>query len=596
MTTTTNPPHDDFPWNLSVSQQLDLSRRDDRIPMDKDLKLDDNLSQLTVDNLSQVTIDEHLFEGSNSGSSAAASQALERRPSSSNALSRLLRNPFSSLKIDPSGSVARSMKSLRRNRSTNVAFGTDEATPLSTGHDETKKTDATAAFDQPGHSHEKWKKLQKHVVSGSALLQTSLLDPPTGRRFGFDSNNFDDADCDDEESRVRGSREDRLTKRHLAMQMIRSKMHFTVTQCVVAILAYIGIAVIAFSFVFDEQWTVIDSAYFSVVTFSSVGFGDITPSSQLGQAFTSFFTLSSIACLGIAVGVVGNQVLEAQQSAIDRAKTMSEKHVVTLFAKPAAPASALGPESHLVAIPECLSSEGVEATHDLPAPQAAREWVHIVREFLMVVVVLACFAVLIMMVDPSINPRNVIYFLIITSTTCGFGDVTPTSQPGRLLTALLIPLAVGAMGRWLSLVAAWIMEVRQRQARKLLWSTSDLTYEDLEVMDEDGDGNVTRVEFLEFMLLSMDKVDRSLLDELRAQFASLDADGTGVLSRGDLIAMARKKLHCPTRKLELSRYKHELLDQASCAHGPAAAGGHSNSSSRRTQSRWTNPLTLFTRR
>jgi hypothetical protein len=97
----------------------------------------------------------------------------------------------------------------------------------------------------------------------------------------------------------------------------------------------------------------------------------------------------------------------------------------------------------------------------------------------------------------------------------------------------------------------------------------------------------------------MDKVDRSLLDELRDQFASLDTDGTGVLSRGDLIAMARKKLRCPTRKLELSRYKHELLDQAACANGTAAAaaaGLRLNSHSRRTQSRWTNPLVLFTRR
>ena len=42
----------------------------------------------------------------------------------------------------------------------------------------------------------------------------------------------------------------------------------------------------------------------------------------------------------------------------------------------------------------------------------------------------------------------------------------------------------------------------------------ELTLEDLRVMDGDGDGTVTKAEFLEFMLVAMNQVDQGLIDNL----------------------------------------------------------------------------------
>ena len=408
----------------------------------------------------------------------------------------------------------------------------------------------------------RWVHVQQFVNSGDVLLQTSLLGGPNQYRSLEDSS--EDA------------AQDRQSRRELAQERIRNKMTFTLTHCLLAIFCYIAIAVMAFSFLFDEKWTVIDSMYYAVVIFSSCGYGDLTPNTHAARAFTAVFTLSSIACLGVALGVLGNQLVEAQQSALERAKSLSERHVVTLFAPPTASATAATavpctdnpkstPQSERSApgLPAALTPRNLSNTEERPTP----EWMHVAQEFAVVVGVLVLFAVVIMWVDPAITLDNVAYFLIITSTTTGLGDVTPVSQAGRLVTALLIPLAVAAMGRWLSITAAWITDTRQRHVRRFL-EAKDLTYEDLEVMDEDGDGNVTRAEFLEFMLVAMDKVDRSLIEELRRQFANLDVDGTGILSRGDLIALARRKLQDPVRKLELARYKEQLLQQAHAGRSP----------------------------
>jgi hypothetical protein len=67
------------------------------------------------------------------------------------------------------------------------------------------------------------------------------------------------------------------------------------------------------------------------VTFSTIGFGDLVPDTYAGRIFTSFFALSGVAVLGIALGVVGNNVIEAEHMAVQQAEEISKHRMVTLF-------------------------------------------------------------------------------------------------------------------------------------------------------------------------------------------------------------------------------------------------------------------------
>jgi hypothetical protein len=125
---------------------------------------------------------------------------------------------------------------------------------------------------------------------------------------------------------------------------------------------------------------------------------------------------------------------------------------------------------------------------------------------------------------------------------------------------------VGAMGHFLSIVATLIMESRRSSFQRQL-ERRELSINDLELMDLDGDGEVTRAEFLEFMLVSMGKVEKEFIEEMRQYFAKLDTDGTGALSKGDLIENARSKLKMTSKKLQLSAYKRNLQRRAAEAQG-----------------------------
>lgn len=95
----------------------------------------------------------------------------------------------------------------------------------------------------------------------------------------------------------------------------------TLRECFFLILILLGCGVIAFSFVF-EQWSVLDSLYFTTVILTTVGYGDITPKTKGGKLFATVFALGGIVILGLALGVLGSKLVEAE---IEAAENMKKK-------------------------------------------------------------------------------------------------------------------------------------------------------------------------------------------------------------------------------------------------------------------------------
>lgn len=281
--------------------------------------------------------------------------------------------------------------------------------------------------------------------------------------------------------------------------------------------------------------------------------GDLVPDSSMGRIFTVFYAFSGVACLGIAIGVLGTNVVEAQEAAVQRASNLAKTRVMTFFdSSPDATMELENEEADLEAEEKRLiRQEG-------PFRQLA-------QTFAVVLIILIVFACLVAK-DPAIGVSwvDAFYYTIITATTVGFGDYAPETQYGRLLAIVFIPVSVGAMGHFLSIVASAIMELRRTRFQRQMESR-ELSVLDLELMDTDADGQVSQHEFLEFMLLAMNKVDKDFIEEMRGYFKRLDADGTGTLSRDDLIENARRKLAKGSKKLELSDYKRKLLRRAKAA-------------------------------
>lgn len=325
----------------------------------------------------------------------------------------------------------------------------------------------------------------------------------------------------------------------------QAMLGFSLQECLLAIVSYLCLGTISYSFLF-EKWPLIDSLYFSVVTFTSVGYGDLTPSTLAGKFFTCFFGLSGLAFLGAAISTIGSSLNKKQEELIKKAEEASRKRIKDIMEGMPHVVKSLTPvqEEHNTTI----ASEATEpqAMPDLNTDNEDAQvlgWRATAQKTglsLVPALSFLWFGGMIMARMEGWKLADSIYYSIITGSTIGFGDLFPKTRMGRAWGIIFIPLAVAAAGDVLGNVASSLVERRQAKVFNEIINR-EITMESLLEMDDDGNGKVSREEYVQFMLMEMGLVEPEEFDELYAQFKRLDANGNGYLDKKDLHLVAKHR-------------------------------------------------------
>ena len=126
-----------------------------------------------------------------------------------------------------------------------------------------QQTSSASASSSTKVQNPHWKALQEQVQKGNLLVAEMISD----------EDNIDDSEIvipwtNNERSESTKSIE---KLRHEAIENFQKGSTFSPQMCLLAILLYMIGAVFMFCFLFEPQWTVIDSCYFAVSTFTTLG-------------------------------------------------------------------------------------------------------------------------------------------------------------------------------------------------------------------------------------------------------------------------------------------------------------------------------------
>lgn len=292
---------------------------------------------------------------------------------------------------------------------------------------------------------------------------------------------------------------------------------------------YIILGIVFYSFILDTKLGILESVYFCMSIFLTVGYGDISPgTSNAGMVFTVFFAVYGIIIVGIFLGVAGDYAVERLQNSYEEVEVAARnKYLKTIDAK------AAGDESE----------EEVAYEDDYDTKDPIYKFLNRFDPFLADLFVIAkdqqylMYTIFILGIPIAWNEGWSIfqgfYWLTITGTTIGFGDLTPQNEFSKIYCIVYIPVTVFLVGYFLESVAELYVEKRNNGAEEKFLNKA-LTESSLETMDADNDNKVTKLEFLTYMLKTLGKVDQSELDYIISIFEKLDKDGSGTLTKEDI--------------------------------------------------------------
>jgi len=124
---------------------------------------------------------------------------------------------------------------------------------------------------------------------------------------------------------------------HSEVYLMFSKLraHIAVGATTITTLLIIGTLI----FHLLEDWTLIESFYFTVATLTTVGYGDLVPTHDISRIFAAIYILTGVALAVAALGLIGAtyvEIIERRMAEREarREKRLLEKEKLIVVEKP----------------------------------------------------------------------------------------------------------------------------------------------------------------------------------------------------------------------------------------------------------------------
>ncbi|CAN1290414.1 Two-pore potassium channel 1 [Linum perenne] len=302
---------------------------------------------------------------------------------------------------------------------------------------------------------------------------------------------------------------------------ISGQLHPSLKKVAVCLAIYLGLGTLSFYIVRNDikgkkTNDLLDALYFCVVTMTTVGYGDLVPSSSATKLLACLFVFSGMALVAFIMSKAADYLVEKQEVLLVKAMHLRDK---------AGPSEILKEiETNKVKY-KCLLTAGILS-------------------------VLMIIGSMFLYYLEGLGLVDSFYCICSTITTLGYGDKSFSTSGGRLFAVIWIVVSTIGLAQLFLYIAEVFTESRQRALVRWVL-TRKMTTVDLEAADFDSDGNavihlicslfafilwINRcTEFVLYKLKEMGKITQDDIMLVMEEFEGLDVDQSGTISASDLV-------------------------------------------------------------
>ncbi|XP_038689552.1 two-pore potassium channel 1-like [Tripterygium wilfordii] len=283
------------------------------------------------------------------------------------------------------------------------------------------------------------------------------------------------------------------------------KVHPNLKLAALYFAVYLAIGTICFYFVRNEITGMktdglLDAVYFTIVTMTTVGYGDLVPDSALSKLLACAFVFSGMGIVGMLLSKGADYLVEKQEILLFKTVHKHQK---------------------------------VDQNEMLKEIEFSKVKYKTIVTFILMLVFIIVGTIFLVFVE-GLSFVNAFYCVCSTITTLGYGDQSFSTKAGRVFAVFWILCSTICLALFYLYIAELATENRQRALAKWVL-TRKMTNTDLEAADMDDDGVVRASEFIIYKLKEMGKISEEDISLVLEEFEDLDFDQSGTLSASDIV-------------------------------------------------------------
>ena len=265
-----------------------------------------------------------------------------------------------------------------------------------------------------------------------------------------------------------------------------------------------------------EDWYFTNGMYFAVVTFSTVGYGDLSPDTDLGKIFVTCTGIFGVAVGGVCFNNILSYIITLYNRMRGCCKKMSDRKKRQKLKNKMSKVSPTDKSMKSIMIEDTMEKVDGKNNGTL-LDNSMKKKVYDILGMLLILLCTLFVGTFAFMFLEGWNFIDSLYVSMITLLTIGYGDMSPETDYGRFFCLFFLVFGFTYVGRVLSSISETYVQIKTQKMRKRILQ-GKINKTAILNMDENGDGQLDRVEFLTNMIYILGMCEKSEINEIMKRY------------------------------------------------------------------------------